>query len=124
MSDTGLVYTGKVIAMEAIEGAYFIVCATVVCGKGGKWKGVVRKYECDIGLLVTVYLPDALITEKHAKLYGMDFMRSTGYRVRMRRFKGAPSEVVIMPQQTGTDLGFDCTEMLGVTKYHKPVPPN
>lgn len=120
----GLVYTGKVIAMEAIPGADFIAGATVVCGKGGKWKGVVRKSECDIGLLVTVYLPDALITEEHATKYGMDFMKSSNYRVKMRRFKGAPSEVVIMPQQTGTDLGFDCTELLGVTKYHKPVPSN
>ena len=43
----------------------------------------------------------------------------------MRRFKGAPSEVVIMPLQiAGGDVGFDCTEMLGVTKYHKPIPSN
>lgn len=124
MENVGLVYTGKVISMEAIQGADFIYCATVVCGKGGKWKGVVRKSECEIGCLVTVYLPDALITQENALLYGMGFMSSTKYRVKMRRFKGAPSEVVIMPHQTGTDLGFDCTEMLGVTKYHKPVPAN
>jgi RNA ligase (TIGR02306 family) len=126
MSDNiGLVYTGKVISIDLIEGADFIACATVVCGKGGKWKGVVRRAECDIGLLVTVYLPDALITENHAKLYGMDFMKSSNYRVKMRRFKGAPSEVVIMPLQiAGGDIGFDCTDMLGVTKYHKPVPAN
>lgn len=125
MTKDRLVYTGKVIAMEAIDGADFIACATVVCGAGGKWKGVVRKAECDIGFLVTVYLPDALITEEHAKLYGMDFMRSTNYRVKMRRFKGAPSEVVVMPLQVaGGEIGSDCTEMLGVTKYHKPVPPN
>src|SRR5690606_30705445 len=37
----------------------------------------------------------------------------------------APSEVVIMPLQiAGEEVGFDCTEMLGVTKYHKPVPAN
>lgn len=125
MDNKGLVYTGKVIAMEAIEGADFIACATVVCGKGGKWRGVVRKAECDIGLLVTVYLPDALITESHALEYGMGFMSSTNYRVKMRRFRGSPSEVVIMPLQiAGGEVGFDCTEMLGVTKYHKPVPAN
>jgi RNA ligase (TIGR02306 family) len=124
MTDIGLVYTGKVIDMEAIDGADFIACATVICGEGGKWKGVIRKSECYIGLLVTVYMPDALITEQHAKDYGMDFMKSSHYRVKMRRFKDAPSEVVIMPKQTETDLGFDCTEMLGVTKYHKPIPAN
>ena len=125
MDSIGLVYIGKVIAMEAIEGADFIACATVVCGKGGKWKGVVRKSECDIGLLVTVYLPDALITEQHATEYGMEFMKSSNYRVKMRRFKGAPSEVVIMPLQVaGGEIGSDITEMLKVTKYHKPIPAN
>lgn len=59
MSDAiGLVYTGKVIAIEAIEGADFIACATVVCGRGGKWKGVVRRAETDIGLLVTGLVVD------------------------------------------------------------------
>jgi len=122
---SGLVYTGRVIALEEIPNADFIACATVVCGKGGKWKGVVRKAESDIGLLVTVYLPDALITVGHANMYGMGFMSSSNYRVKMRRFKGAPSEVVIMPLQiAGGDVGTDCTEMFGVTKYHKPVPAN
>lgn len=117
----GLAYTGKVIAMEAIDGADFIACATVVCGRGGKWKGVVRKAECDIGLLVTVFLPDALIPPSE----GMEFMKSTNWRVKMRRFKGAPSEVVIVPLRiAGGEVGFDCTDMLGVTKYHKPVPAN
>jgi RNA ligase (TIGR02306 family) len=140
MSEIGLVYTGKVIDIELIEGADFIACATVVCGMGGKWKGVVRKSECNIGLLVTVYLPDALITPEHAQLYGMTFMKSTNYRVKMRRFKGAPSEVVIMPffpirklffheekkvnVVINAHVGFDCTEILEVTKYHKPVPAN
>ena len=125
MDKIGLVYIGKVIAMEAIEGADFIACATVICGKGGKWKGVVRKVECDIGLLVTVYLPDSIITEAHSKEYGMDFMKSSNYRVKMRRFKGAPSEVVIMPLQVaGGEVGSDITELLNVTKYHKPIPAN
>ncbi len=125
MSDIGLVYTGKIISMDSIEGADFICCATVICGKGGKWKGVVKKSECQIGNLVTVYLPDALITEEHAKLYGMEFMKSSSYRVRMRTFKGAPSEVVIMPLQISIgDIGTDCTEVLNVTKYYKPVPSN
>lgn len=124
-NSVGLAYIGKVIAIEEIPNADFIACATVVCGKGGKWRGVVRKSECDIGLLVTVYLPDALITEAHAKEYGMEFMKSSNYRVKMRRFRGAPSEVVIMPiQVAGGDVGSDITEMLNVTKYHKPVPAN
>jgi len=121
--DEGLVYTGKIVALEEIEGAHFIISATVVCGKGGKWKGIMRKNECDIFLLVTVYLPDALIDEEHAQMYGMEFLKSSNYRVKMRRFKGAPSEVVIMPLQVAySEIGDDCTKMLGITKYHKPIP--
>jgi RNA ligase (TIGR02306 family) len=119
--DRGLAYTGKIIAMEQIPNADFIACATVVCGQGGKWRGVVRKAEADIGLLCTVYLPDALIPPSE----DMEFMKSTNWRVKMRRFRGAPSEVVIVPLKiAGGDVGFDCTDMLGVTKYQKPVPAN
>lgn len=125
MDDIGLVYTGRITEMENIHGADFINCATVICGKGGKWKGVVRKSNFVVGTAVTVYLPDALITEQHANLFGMGFLRSSNYRVKMQRFKGAPSEVVIMPLQvSGCELGFDCTELLGVKKYYKPIPSN
>ncbi len=88
MQDLGLVYTGKIIALEGIEGASFIACATVICGVGGKWRGVIRLSDFELGQLVTVYLPDALITQEHAVFYSMDFMKATNYRVKMRRFKG------------------------------------
>lgn len=117
----GLAYTGQIIALEEIPDADFIVCATVVCGRGGKWKGIVRKAEVDLGLLVTVYLPDALIPPSD----DMKFMEANNWRVRMRRFRGAPSEVLIVPLKiAGGFVGLDCTDMLGVTKYHKPVPAN
>lgn len=121
MESKGLVYTGKIINLEPIPGADFIVSATVVCGQGGKWKGIVRKDQFIIGNLVTVYLPDAIIPPNES----MKFMEATNWRVKMRRFKGAPSEVVIMPLQIPADeVGHDCTEVMGVTKYHKPVPAN
>lgn len=123
MDKTGLVYTGRIISIEDIEEADFIACATVICGLGGKWKGVVKKTDCNIGSLVTVYLPDALITEQHAKDYGMEFMKSSNYRVKMRRLRGSSSEVVIVPLQVkDSHVGLDCTKFLGVNKYHKPVP--
>ncbi len=37
---SGLVYVGKIINIEPIPTADFIVSATVVCGEGGKWKGI------------------------------------------------------------------------------------
>lgn len=122
----GLVYTGRIIALEEIPNADFIACATVVCGKGGKWKGIIRKAEFELGKLCIVYLPDSLIPQSN----DMKFMESSNWRVKMRRFKGAPSEVLITSCDftavifNGVEVGWDVTEMFGVTKYHKPVPAN
>lgn len=119
-----LVYVGKIINLEEIINADFIVCATVVCGEGGKWKGIVRKDQFEVGDWCNVYLPDALIPPNEA----MKFMESSNWRVKMRRFKGAPSEVVIMPMpkpyQEGMEIGDDLTLWFGVRKYHKPIPPH
>ena len=120
MLDKGLVYIGKIIDMQSIEGADFIVSATVICGEGGKWRGIVRKAEFKQGNLCIVFLPDALIPESE----DMAFMKSSNWRVKMRRFRGAPSEVVIMPTRFDFPIGTDCTSSLGVIKYHKPVPPH
>lgn len=122
--DEGLVYIGKIIQLDPIPGADFIVSATVICGKGGKWKGIVRKSDFKVGSLCQVYLPDALIPECEE----MAFMKASNWRVKMRRFKGAPSEVVIMPDELyysgGTEIGRDITQEKSVTKYHKPISPH
>ena len=54
----GLVYVGKIVLLEDIPNAHFIKSATVVCGKGGKWRGVVRKSDFSKGDKCLVYLPD------------------------------------------------------------------
>lgn len=115
-----LVYIGKIIDLQSIEGADFIVSATVVCGQGGKWKGIVRKEDFSIGARCVVFLPDSLIPERS----DMAFMKASNWRVKMRRFKGAPSEVVIIPTQFDLAIGVDCTSHFGVIKYHKPIPPH
>jgi RNA ligase (TIGR02306 family) len=124
MNDIGLVYVGKIIAIEPIEGADFIVSATVICGKGGKWRGIVGRHQFVIGDLCNVYMPDSMIPPNEA----MAFMEKHKWRVRMCRFKGAPSEVLIMPMpkpyQEGMNIGDDLTQFFGVTKYFKPIPPN
>jgi RNA ligase (TIGR02306 family) len=53
-------------------------------------------------------------------------MEKRGWRVRMCRFKGAPSEVLILkpPQALHGGVGLDITMPLGVRKYYKPVPVN
>lgn len=117
--DSGLAYTGQIVSLDAIPNADLIVCATVTCGEGGTWRGVVRKKDFRIGDFCTVYLPDALIPSSE----DMKFMEHSGWRVRMQRFRGAPSEVVIVPLKfLGSEVGKDCTALLGVQKYYKPVP--
>lgn len=120
----GLVYIGKIIYLEPIQDADFIVSATVVCGEGGKWRGIVRKDQFSIHDLCYVYLPDSLIPPNES----MKFMEASSWRVKMRRFKGCPSEVVIMPipkpYLDGIKIGLDMTLFLGVTKYQKPIPPH
>jgi len=63
-----LVYVGKVTELTPIPGADFIEAATVVCGKGGKWRGVVKRVDFEVGDLCIVYLPDSIIPES-------DYMR-------------------------------------------------
>jgi RNA ligase (TIGR02306 family) len=127
--DNSLVYIGKIIDIAPIPGADFIVSITVVCGKGGKWRGVGRKSEFNFDDLCVVYLPDSMIAESP----DMQFMAKSNWRVRMQHFRCVPSEVLIMPldaafrQRTMLDdcviaVGEDITQLCGVTKYHKPVP--
>ncbi len=121
MTLEGLVYIGKIIDIQPIEGADFIVSATVVCGHGGKWRGVVRKIDFQLTDECIVFLPDSLIPESE----DMAFMKASNWRVKMRRFKGAPSEVVIIRSPCKVlefPIGTDVTREYGVTKYHKPVP--
>ncbi len=118
-----LVYVGKVIDLAPIEGADFIENATVVCGLGGKWRGVVKKKDFSIGSLCIVFLPDSVLPECDE----YRFMERHKWRVKMCRFKGAPSEVLIMPYPYKVlefHVGLDMTEAYKVHKYFKPVPAN
>jgi hypothetical protein len=56
-------------------------------------EGCCKEKDLSFGDKCLVYLPDALIPECD----DMRFLESSNWRVKMRRFKGAPSEVVIMP---------------------------
>lgn len=118
--DKKLAFVGKIVDLEPIPNADFIVSASVVCGQGGKWKGVVLKDLYRIGDKCLVYLPDAVIPESDE----MRFMEKSDWRVKMRRFKGAASEVVIVSLVHDFPIGYDLTIEMGVTKYHKPIPVN
>lgn len=120
----GLVYVGKIIQLDTVPDAQFIASATVICGKGGKWRGVVRKDEAEVGQECLVYLPDSVVPECDQ----MRFMEKRQWRVKMCKFRGAPSEVLIMPipndRVFDVVVGTDVTAACGVTKYFKPIPTN
>jgi RNA ligase (TIGR02306 family) len=115
-----LAVVGTVVAVHSIEGADRIHQAIVSCGDEGTWSGVVGK---DINLFsrVVVFLQDAILppNERWA------FMERHKWRVRMARFKGVPSECVIVQAEAAESLlldGDDVTEIFGVTKYEKAIP--
>jgi len=123
MTKEGLVHVGKIIDLQPIPNADLIVSATVDCGEGGKWKGIVRKADFMIEDFCIVFLPDSLLDpEIHSYL---PFMKDSNWRVKMRRFKGAPSEVLITLPRIADGcihIGKDVTIEYQVTKYHKPIP--
>jgi RNA ligase (TIGR02306 family) len=111
-----LAVVGKVIETAEIEGADFIQQAYVDCADAGKWSGVVSK-EMAVGEGVIVFLQDAVLPPDSR----WAFMERHKWRVRMARFKGVPSECVIIGGAPDALPGSDMTEALGVTKYEKPV---
>lgn len=115
-----LVYIGRIISVDSIPLAERIESVTTVCGEGGKWMGTVRRGQFKVGDLCQVYLPDSLLphTEEFA------FMERNHWRIRMRRFMGVPSEVLIMPQTITGVVGQDVTLEAEVTKYEKTLPAN
>jgi len=117
----GMAFVGRILQLSPIPEADFIQRAEVVCGKGGKWSGVVRK-EVNEGDKVIVFLPDSVIPSTHPEL---DFMEKYHWRVRPMRLRGCPSEVLIMPadvMKIEGEIGMDVTDLLGVMKYEKEIP--
>lgn len=122
ISAVGLVYVGSVIETNPIEGADRIETATVVCGAGGKWTGVVQKGQFKFGDCCVVYLQDSIVPACEE----MAFLDKCQWRIRMQRLRGALSECVIMPlpELGGLEIGQDITELKGVTRYVKNLPAN
>ena len=112
-----LAVIGRVTQTRAIEGADRIQQACVDCADAGRWSGVVG-LDVSVGQAVTVFLQDAVLPPDPR----WAFMERHKWRVRMARFKGVPSECVIVPGAPDMPVGIDLTEALGVTKYSKPIP--
>lgn len=120
MSPHNLAVIGKIVTTQEIFGADMIHQVTAHCGSAGTWQGVASK-DIGSGAQVLVLLQDALLPQDQR----WQFMERHNWRVRMARFKGAPSECVILPlAQFGLDgaPGTSVANQLGVTKYEKPIP--
>ena len=118
--DGKLAYIGKIIKIEPIPNADLIESATVVCGAGGRWQGVIGKGSFSLGDECVVYLQDAVLPED----CGLDFMAKSDWRVKIKRFRGAPSECLIDSKKIGGVIGDDVTHLLNVRKFYKPLPEN
>lgn len=121
MNAGGLVYIGKVVEISSIEDADYLELATVICGPGGKWKGVIKKTHFEVGSKCLVYLPDSLVPANDEQ---MAFLKAYNFRIKMHRFRGAPSEALIRRCDLDLGVGTDVTDLMGVTRYLKPVPAN
>lgn len=112
-----LAVVGEVTATVAIPNADLITQAVVHCADAGTWSGVVSK-DMRAGDKVTVFLQDAILPPSDR----WAFMEKHKWRVRMARFKGVPSECLIVSGAPDMPPGTDLTEALGVVKYEKPIP--
>jgi RNA ligase (TIGR02306 family) len=113
---------GLIEKISEIENADRLQLATVNAGDSGVWEAVVRKGDFDEDELVETYLQDALLPADDPRF---DFMEPRGYRVRMARLRGVPSECLVMKYQLDDahkQVGLDIADYVGVTKYEKPIP--
>lgn len=114
-----LAVVGKIVKVDPIEKADRLESATVVCGHAGKWMGVVPKGDFSIGDLCNVFLQDAVLPGGREE---WSFMEKRHWRVSMAKFRGAPSECLILKTIIPGEVGDDIAEILGVAKYEKPEP--
>lgn len=116
----GLAWIGVIFGIKKIENADNLELASVVCGRGGLWQGVVQKGCYREGEKVRVFLPDAILPS----VKEFSFLAKDWYRVRMRVIRDVESQVLIckLPENVqGLPVGVDITEIEGVSKYIKPV---
>jgi RNA ligase (TIGR02306 family) len=100
------------------------------------WQVVVKKGEFEVGDKCVFIVVDTIVPETP----DFEFMRRVNFRVKPIRLRGEESAGLVMPMEVldhpagmqldgyvraeeWAEVGTDVTEMLGVTKYIKPIPP-
>ncbi len=119
----------RITAIEPIEGADAIECASVL-----GWKVVVKKGEFRPGDLAVYMEIDSVPPDEppYRFLWKNTEMRPNNFRIKTIKLRGQISQgilfphVALFPDQIGEGFywqeGDDVTEALGVTKYEPPLP--
>ncbi len=92
-------------------------------GKIKEWPVVIPKNTFKDGDLVVFIQIDSIVPESNPYF---EFMRRQKFRVWNAKFKGAPSQGLVCPIsaflfKAYPEEGQDVTDMIGVTKYEKPL---
>lgn len=124
MTERKLATTRRISNIEPIEGADAIEVATV-----GGWKVVVKKGEFKVGQLATYIEIDSWVPYDIAPFLSKgkeprEFNGVKGERLRTVKLRGQISQGLIIPQVSENACeGTDVTEVLGIQKWEKPIPP-
>jgi RNA ligase (TIGR02306 family) len=100
--------------IRPIEGADRIEAATVL-----GYQTVIKKGEFRPGDRCVWHEPDTVAAEKPE----YEFLRKQGFRLKVSRFRGQVSQGLALPPADYA-VGDDVTELTGIRKYEKPLPPN
>lgn len=107
----------RVIAIDPIEGADNIECATIL-----GWHLCVKKGEFKVGDLAVYCEVDSIMPPKEE----FAFLADVNYRIKIRKFRKQISEGIAFPldilgeNNKSLKEGDDVTEIMGVTKYESP----
>src|SRR5258708_18937330 len=105
--------------IRSIPGADRIEAATVL-----GYQTVIKKGEFRPGDLCVCHEPDMVVAERRE----YEFLRKQNFRLKVSRFKGQVSQGLALPLSVvpagNYAPGDDVTELTGIRKYEKPVPPN
>lgn len=111
----------KVIELSPIEGADRIVEARVM-----GWRTIVKKDEFRVGDYCLFFEVDSILPDAPWS----EFMRSKKFRIKTMKMKRVLSQGLALPlrifpeevqNQIELSEGFDCSNILGVTKFEPPI---
>src|SRR3954465_13659747 len=104
--------------VRSIDGADRIEAAT-----GLGYQTVIKKGEFRPGDLCVWHEPDTVVAEKPE----YEFLRKQSFRLKVSRFKRQVSQGLALPlsvlPKADYAAGQDVTELTGIRKYEKPLPP-